>query len=126
MRHELAEDAVNVLLENAVKFSPGRAHVRIEVLDEPSGVTLRVSDRGRGFQPEIAERIFEPFTVMDTLHHREGSALNLARIRAIVQAHGGNASAESPGSGQGATFTLRFPAADASAANGNAEQRKAA
>jgi signal transduction histidine kinase len=70
---------------------------------------LSVGDRGVGFPPELCEEILKPFTIADSLHHRSGSALNLAKANAIVIAHGGSIHAESEGEGRGATFTVRLP-----------------
>jgi signal transduction histidine kinase len=126
MPRELAEEALRIVLDNAIKFSTSDPRVRVEVVDAPEGPTVRVTDQGRGFPPELSQSMFEPFTVMDTLHHREGSALNLARMRAMMRAHGGDASAKSPGPGRGATFTICFPAAAHGQRANDGEQRRAA
>lgn len=70
---------------------------------EPA-ITISVTDRGTGLQPEQAHRIFEAFYT--TKPH--GMGLGLAISRSIVEAHGGRLSADaSPG--PGATFTIRLP-----------------
>lgn len=102
------EDAVRVLLDNALKFSSAEPHVCVKVRAGGTYATLQVDDRGCGFPSELAARIFEPFTVLDRTHH-EGMALNLARIRAMIEAFGGSVSAASPGAGAGASFTIEIP-----------------
>jgi len=48
------------------------------------------------------------------MHHREGSALNLARVAAMVQGFGGGIAARSEGPGRGATFVVELPGVPAS------------
>ncbi len=105
---------VQALLDNAIKFSPGtpRVTVILTVVDG-NKARLLVTDEGRGFPPALAEEIFRPFTVLDTLHHAKGTGLSLALTAAIIQAHGGHVAAASTGLDQGASFTIDLPAATA-------------
>jgi signal transduction histidine kinase/FixJ family two-component response regulator len=102
-------EVVQILLDNALRFSPEGAQVRVRCEASGEEVRLVVEDRGIGFRPELAEEILKPFTIADSLHHRSGSALNLAKANAIVIAHGGTIRPESPGEGQGARFTVTLP-----------------
>lgn len=102
---------IQALLDNAVKFAKGAPRVVVTVARVAEHVRVEVADRGRGFPPALAEEIFRPFTVLDTLHHAKGTGLSLALAAAIIQAHGGTAAATSPGLDGGATFTLTLPAA---------------
>jgi len=104
-----AETIVRILVENAFKFSGETPSVSVELRSTVERIELVVRDRGRGFPPEMGPELFRPFTVMDTLHHREGTGLNLARASAMIEAHGGRIRAESAGPGQGATFTVELP-----------------
>jgi len=70
-------------------------------------VRVEVRDSGQGIPPEIMGRIFDPF--FTTKRTREGVGLGLAVSYGIVKSHGGNIQVESQ-PGQGATFTLKFPA----------------
>ncbi|MFQ5903063.1 MAG: sensor histidine kinase, partial [Candidatus Binatia bacterium] len=70
-------------------------------------VAAEVRDSGHGISPEIVGRIFDPF--FTTKGTREGAGLGLAVSYGIVKSHGGTIQVESQ-PGQGATFTLRFPA----------------
>lgn len=97
------------LLDNAVRFSPDEVHVRIRCEASSGEVRISIEDHGVGFAPELCEEILKPFTIADSLHHRSGSALNLAKANAIVIAHGGGIEAESEGEGKGAKFTVRLP-----------------
>ncbi len=52
------------------------------------------------------------FRQVDRDEHVGGLGLGLAITRGIVELHGGTIRAESPGSGQGSTFTISLPLAD--------------
>lgn len=86
----------------------GKIWVRtFSVNHEGPWVCAEVRDSGVGIAPEVMGRIFEPF--FTTKGPRDGAGLGLAVSYGIVKGHGGTIQAESQ-PGQGATFTLRFPA----------------
>ncbi len=98
------------LLRNATKFTPagGRVVVRTENL-EPAVITISVSDTGAGIAPAHLDKIFDAF---EQVSERQGGlGLGLAISKAIVDLHGGQIRAESPGLGRGATFVVELPAA---------------
>ncbi len=106
------------LLNNAVKFTPegGRIQVRswrdelAPVPPAPPEIIVEVSDTGQGIEEELLPRIFNAFEQGEPNSARQaGLGLGLAISRAIVELHGGEISARSGGSGQGATFTVRLP-----------------
>jgi signal transduction histidine kinase len=101
---------VQILFDNAVKFSRHAPCVRVQIDVTGAEVTLTIADRGEGFPPAMARELFQPFTIADVRHHAEGSGLNLALAQAIVAAYGGRLEAASAGVGQGATFVAAFPA----------------
>jgi len=107
---EYVEEVVQILLDNAAKFSEGGRRVRIDVAHSAESIRLTLMDHGRGFPPEWASELFQPFTIVDTLHHQRGTALSLAKAAAMVETHGGRIRAESEGFGKGATFIVDFPA----------------
>jgi len=96
-------------LDNAAKYSPAEAPIRVETTAEDGGVTIRVRDEGPGIPPDEQPRIFDKF--VRGSHAREsgakGTGLGLAMVRHIVRAHGGEVSVESA-PGRGSTFTLRL------------------
>ncbi len=106
--HEHLEEVIRILLKNAVKFSPDETFISIDLRPAHDHVTLTLVDQGEGFPSELAEEIFRPFTIGNTLNHSRGTALNLAKASDIVKAHGGRIRAESAGGGQGATFEVEF------------------
>jgi len=101
------------LLSNAVKFTPrgGRVQVRLERVN--SHIEVCVSDTGAGIAPEFLPHVFDRFRQADmgTTRHHGGLGLGLAIVRHLVELHGGTVRAESPGEGQGATFTVLLPVA---------------
>lgn len=104
-------EVVRILIDNALKFSSRAKEVAIAVRAEEGRVRVVVRDRGDGFAPEMARELFRPFTVVDTLHRPDGTALSLALAAAIVEAFGGTIQAASDGPGRGATFTVELPEA---------------
>jgi signal transduction histidine kinase len=102
---------VQALLDNAVKFSAAPARVTVKLVCSGGRAVLEVGDQGRGFPPALAEELFRPFTVLDTLHHAKGTGLSLALAAAITQAHRGSVRAVSAGIDRGATFTIELPLA---------------
>jgi signal transduction histidine kinase len=103
--------AVSNLLENAVKYSPNRIAITVEILDEASDLLLRVTDKGQGIPQGELKRIFRRFyRVNARLRQRvKGTGLGLFIVRGIAQRHGGRAYATSEGEGRGATVTMRLP-----------------
>jgi PAS domain S-box-containing protein len=99
------------LLSNAVKFTPkeGRVEVRVSQVDDFAEIT--VTDTGKGISNDFLPYVFDYFRQADSSSTRTfgGLGLGLAIVRNIVEIHGGTVKAESPGEGQGATFTIQLP-----------------
>jgi signal transduction histidine kinase len=102
---------VQVLLDNAIRFSLAPRWIRAEVSRTSRSMVLTVRDHGIGFPSEMAREILQPFSVAYIRSHAQGSALNLARAGAVVGSHGGRILAESAGEGKGAMFTVELPLA---------------
>ncbi|MFP4100494.1 PAS domain S-box protein [Coleofasciculus sp.] len=99
------------LLSNAVKFTPkgGQIQVRLEQIEDQA--QIQVIDTGIGINGELLPFVFDRFRQGDGSLTRSygGIGMGLAIVRYLVELQGGTVWAESPGSGQGATFTVRFP-----------------
>lgn len=99
------------LLSNAVKFSPAGARVRVRALGDLAGSpVIEVADDGVGIAPADIERVFEPFTQVESHLNRknEGTGLGLSLSRQIMALHGGTLRLESQ-LGQGTTAIMTLP-----------------
>ena len=98
------------LVTNAVRHTSPDGHIDVWIGSDNGDVTFAVRDDGTGIEPDQLGRIFDRFHRTDEGRSRSegGSGLGLAIARAIVEAHGGSISAESP-PGQGATIRFSIP-----------------
>lgn len=106
------QQALINLLDNAVKFSPQDAEVRVTLRADPSRNTwsLTVTDHGPGIPKEEQVRIFERFYRLGNELRREttGTGIGLAIVKHIVEGHGGRVLLESA-PGEGSAFRMEFP-----------------
>jgi PAS domain S-box-containing protein len=79
---------------------------QFEDLNPGSYLRLTVKDTGHGIDPEVIERIFEPY--FTTKGVGEGTGMGLAVVHGIVKSHGGYITAKSE-LGKGTTFQILFP-----------------
>jgi signal transduction histidine kinase len=100
------------LCTNAIKFTPERGCVGIrgEVLRD-GRFCLSVVDSGEGIPRDFLPHVFDKFRQLDmsTTRRHFGIGLGLTIAKALVELHGGKITAESPGPGKGATFTVTLP-----------------
>jgi PAS domain S-box-containing protein len=107
--NRLQQIVVN-LLTNAIKFTPERGHVEIQLSQVKSQVQLCVSDTGKGIAAEFLPQIFERFKQgQQNTGTKDGLGLGLAIVKSLTELHQGTIVAESEGLGKGATFTMRLP-----------------
>ena len=111
------QEALAALLDNAVKYTPeqGRIHVELNVDRAKGEATLAVSDSGIGISEKERGRVFMPFVRSSTARKsaHPGTGLGLAFVKAVLEAAGGNASADGSDFG-GAKLTLHLPLAPVS------------
>jgi signal transduction histidine kinase len=144
-----ARQIVYNLLFNAVKFTPAGGEVLIRMrrsshadvtgVRAVPGVRLfsvtenhhshylevSVSDTGIGIRHDDLERLFQPFTQIDSSHSRQhdGTGLGLALVRKLAELHGGGVMAQSVPD-QGSCFTVWLPWRDDEAAGAMAVMEK--
>ena len=72
-----------------------------------------MSDTGEGFDPAVANRLFERFYRGDSSRTAsgDGSGIGLTITKAIIKAHNGALLARSDGPGKGAQFEITLPIA---------------
>jgi heavy metal sensor kinase len=101
---------INVL-DNAIKYTPGRGTIRVGVRETPSGeAAIEVEDTGLGISAMHHGRIFERFYRVDQGRSREsgGTGLGLATARWAVEVNGGRIELESE-EGKGSLFRIVLP-----------------
>jgi signal transduction histidine kinase len=106
--------ALDNLLYNAVKFSPGKPEISVDVGFDAPWVKICVKDRGIGIPGDEKDKIFDKFyqgknALSLTV---KGTGLGLTLVKHVVEAHGGGISVESE-PGQGSVFSIVLPVIEA-------------
>ena len=98
------------LVENALRHTGAGGRITVQTKRLDKSIALVVQDTGSGIPPEHLPRIFERFYRADAGRSREsgGTGLGLAIVRHLVEAHGGNVTAEST-LGAGTSIRIFFP-----------------
>ncbi len=95
------EQALGNLVDNSLRHGAG--DVRLAADQNGGSIVLEVSDGGPGFPDGFRDRAFERFSRADEGRTGGGAGLGLAIVRAVAQAHGGDAEAD------GSTVKLTLP-----------------
>ena len=101
------------LLNNAFRYSRAGETVTLSAARRGERVEVRVSDRGRGMDPAILERVFEPFYQAEHAAGRaglKGLGLGLSLASKLVSLHGGTIRAVSEGVDRGCEMVVALPA----------------
>ena len=104
-------NALDNLLENAVKYSDAGSTVLVSATSSGPFLTISVEDHGIGIPTRDLERVFERFYRVDRARARDtgGTGLGLSIVRHVAFNHGGEVSVTSQ-EGRGSTFRLILPA----------------
>jgi two-component system, OmpR family, sensor histidine kinase KdpD len=106
----LFEQVLFNLLDNAAKYSPDGATIRIQSWRDRDSVCLQVLDEGDGIPPAELEHIFDKFYRVEKGDQvRAGTGLGLAISRGFVEAMHGSITAANRTDRSGAVFTIRLP-----------------
>ena len=101
------------ILDNALRHTPEGGKIVLSAREVGHQIELAIQDSGPGLRPQELQRIFDRFYRTDTSRQRDGSVpggsgLGLAIAKSIVQAHGGQLSAESE-AGKGLKVIITLP-----------------
>ncbi len=77
------------LLENAIKYAPGNAHILISSIEDSRQVLIKVQDDGPGIPDDRLTDVIERFVRLDATRSSPGSGLGLSMVRAIAEVHQG-------------------------------------
>jgi len=102
--------ALENILNNAIKYSPPGTSIRVEVIKEGPGVKIAIIDQGKGMSAAEVERIFEPFYRANPDDPTvRGLGLGMSLVKHIIESHEGNIHIESTPQA-GTTVILSLPA----------------
>ncbi len=123
--HDTIRRAIMNVVDNALKFSRPGDPVALELREDPGHATVRITDRGIGFDAADAQRLFRKYSRIRDTADVPGVGLGLYFTQLALEAHGGTVRAQSPGRGSGATFELRLPMRWAPSARSRTRDRRA-
>ncbi len=106
---DMLQQAAANLLDNALKFSPAGAAVRLSANVIGSALVLAVADRGPGIPPAARGHATERFYRAEAARSTPGSGLGLALVQAVAQLHGGTLALEDNEPGLRAVIRLPLP-----------------
>jgi len=102
---------VSNLLTNAAKYTPAGGEIRVTTRSEGADVVISVIDTGIGIDAQLLPHVFEVFVQGERSLDRTqgGLGIGLSICKRLVEMHGGQITATSPGPQRGATFSIRLP-----------------
>jgi two-component system phosphate regulon sensor histidine kinase PhoR len=105
-----AEQVLQNLIGNAIKYIPEGGHIEVRWEEQPHATLLRVIDDGPGIAEIHLNRLFERFYRIDKGRTRDagGTGLGLSIVKHIMQSHGGTVTVKSD-IGKGSEFICIFP-----------------
>ncbi|NNJ11258.1 hypothetical protein EKD04_013030 [Chloroflexales bacterium ZM16-3] len=106
--------AVAALIDNAIKYSPAGAHIRVAAQREGDDMVVSIADNGLGLRADELAQIFDPFYRAETTESLgvSGRGLGLTIAKAVIEQHDGKIWAEGE-PGKGCTFIFSLPVAEA-------------
>lgn len=99
------------LVSNAVKFTPAKGTIKLEILvEDMRAVSFFVEDTGIGIKSENITKVLEPFGQIGNVYSRthEGTGLGLPLAKSLIELHGGTLKIDSE-FGKGTKVSIQFP-----------------
>ncbi len=123
--HDLLEELISNLLDNAIRYNRPGGSVTVGVRSVGEHAVLMVRDTGIGIPEESRDRIFERFYRVDKSRSKEtgGTGLGLAIVKHIVAQHGASLELESQ-AGAGTEIRVLFPLLPGSEGQKGMQKRK--
>ena len=105
--HARMVQVISNLIDNASKYSPEEAKIRVLVADGDM-ISIDVTDSGPGIDADVLPHVFDIYE-QGGASRSEGLGLGLGLCKRIVEMHGGTIEAASNPLGNGACFKIRLP-----------------
>jgi two-component system phosphate regulon sensor histidine kinase PhoR len=98
------------LLDNAIKYSPGKPELSVQTLNDGKYLLLKVSDKGIGISKEYHKKVFDTFFRVPTgdVHDVKGFGMGLAYVKKIIELHDGSIGLQSEKE-RGTNMTITLP-----------------
>ncbi len=106
-KDQIMRSFINIL-ENAIKYTPEKGHISVEVIRENAYAIITITDTGIGIPEQDLPHIFDRFYQADSSRSSAGFGLGLSIALSIIEAHGGSITVESTPK-QGTTFLISLP-----------------
>jgi signal transduction histidine kinase/ActR/RegA family two-component response regulator len=105
------------LVHNAAKYTDPDGAIEVRLESEAGWADVHIADNGIGIAGDMQARVFDLFTQapVSLARAQGGLGIGLTLVRSLVDLHGGRVEVKSGGLGQGSTFTVRLPLAEARA-----------
>ena len=100
------------LLENAIRHSGDREHIRLRLYRQSDWAVVEVTDQGRGLSPQVCSAVQAGTPIPLSGDDTRGMGIGLSVCQSIIKAHGGFFTAENRQSG-GALFRFGLPMEEA-------------
>lgn len=105
---KLIDKSFAIIIDNGIKFARTCGSFSIIVTKNPTNISVKFIDDGKGFTPDQLTNIFEPFNITDVNHHKQGFGISLNALKIIIEAHEGTIDIYNNPNFGGATIELFF------------------